>query len=427
MLCSGSPWAARRVGHGALEEIVRKVLLTYWNTASFLTLYAGAAGWEPGTPVADVADRPLLDRWALSELHRTVTEVDAAMEDFDTARAGKRLAAFVDDLSNWYVRRSRRRFWDGDPAALATLHECLEVLTRLLAPFTPFLTDRLWQALVVDVAGPGDAGATSATSATAQPDSVHLAAWPQADGQLVDDTLGRQVSLVRRLVELGRASRASAKVRTRQPLARALVSAVGFSDLSDEMRREIADELNVGTVDALVGELVDVSVKANFRALGKRFGKQTPVVAKAIADAGPPVDGRLTVVVDGEDVELSGDELIVTETPRAGWTVANEGGVSIALDLELTPELRRAGLAREVVRVLQDARKRAGLDISDRIELWWAAPQAPDLAQALRESSTAVAEEVLATTFAEGPPSVGIADQSADELGLTYWLRVAGG
>ncbi len=419
MLAGGSPWMDRRVGHDAIEEIVRKILLTYWNTASFFLLYAESARFVPGvTEVPPVGERPLLDRWAISELHATVLEVDAALEDFDSARAGKRLAQLIDDLSNWYVRRSRRRFWAGDPAALATLHECLEVLTRLLAPFTPFLTDRLWQALVVDAAP---------KEASAQPDSVHLATWPEADGSLVDDALGRQVALVRRLVELGRASRASAKVKTRQPLSRALVSATGFSELSDELRREVADELNVGVVEPLVGELVDVSVKPNFRALGKRFGSRTKQVAAAVAVAGAPVDGRLAVVVDGEEVELSGDELIVTETPRAGWTVANEGGASIALDLELTPELRRAGLAREVVRVLQDARKRTGLDISDRIELWWAAPTKPDLAQALRESAATVAEEVLATTFAEGPPSVDIVEQSADELGLTYWLRVAGG
>jgi isoleucyl-tRNA synthetase len=405
----------RRVGHEAIEEIVRKILLTYWNTASFFLLYASAAGFDPSTtPAPPVEERPLLDRWAISELHASVLEVDAALEDFDSARAGRRLATLIDDLSNWYVRRSRRRFWNGDPAALATLHECLDILTRLLAPFTPFLTDRLWQALVVDVAG------------SSRVDSVHLEAWPQVDGALVDESLGRQVALVRRLVELGRASRATAKVKTRQPLARALVSAPGFAELSDELRREVAEELNVGTVEPLVGELVDVSVKPNFRALGRRFGKRTPQVAAAVAVAGTPVDGRLTVVVDGESVELSGEELVITETPRAGWTVANEAGASVALDLELTPALRRAGLAREVVRVLQDARKRAGLDISDRIELWWRADQ-PDVAEALRESATVVAEEVLATTFAAGPPPVQIADQHNAELGLTYWLRVAGG
>jgi isoleucyl-tRNA synthetase len=205
------------------------------------------------------------------------------------------------------------------------------------------------------------------------------------------------------------------------------VSAPGFSELSDELRREVADELNVGTVEALVGELVDVVVKPNFRALGKRFGKRTPQVASAVAVAGVPVDGRLSVLVDGEEIELAGDELIVTETPRAGWTVASESGASIALDLELTPELRRAGLAREVVRVLQDARKRSGLDISDRVEVWWSAPETPDLALALRESTTEVADEVLATTFAPGPPPVAIAEQTSEDLGLTYWLRVAGG
>ena len=170
MLAGGSPWMDRRVGHEAIEEIVRKVLLTYWNTASFFLLYAARAGFEPGRRrPRRSSERPLLDRWAISELHATVLEVDAALEDFDSARAGRRLAQLIDDLSNWYVRRSRRRFWNGDPAALATLHECLDVLTRLLAPFTPFLTDRLWQSLVVDVADD-------------RPDSVHLAAWPQADG-----------------------------------------------------------------------------------------------------------------------------------------------------------------------------------------------------------------------------------------------------
>ena len=148
--------------------------------------------WTPGAaPVADLADRPLLDRWAIAELHATVLEVDAALEDFDSARAGRRLAQFIDDLSNWYVRRSRRRFWDGDPAALATLHECLEVVTRLMAPFTPFITEEVHRRLVVEV-WPD------------LPDSVHLRDWPTVDGALVDATLLEQMTLVRRLVELGR-------------------------------------------------------------------------------------------------------------------------------------------------------------------------------------------------------------------------------
>jgi isoleucyl-tRNA synthetase len=419
MLCSGSPWSARRVGHAVLEEIVRKVLLTYWNTASFLTLYAGATGWEPGTPVAEVADRPLLDRWALSELHRTVVEVDAAMEGFDTARAGKRLAAFVDDLSNWYVRRSRRRFWDGDPAALATLHECLEVLTRLLAPFTPFVTEAVHRALVASVWSD-------------LPDSVHLRDWPVVrDGGLYDPELAGQVALVRRLVELGRSARTASKVRTRQPLGRALVGAPGWAALPEELRAQVADELNVQSVEALGsagGELVDVSVKPNFRALGRRFGSGTKAVAAAVAAADPVAladavrdGGAATVLVDGAPVSLAADDLVVTEMPRAGWAVAADGGETVALDLTVTPELRRAGIAREVVRLVQDARKASGLEVTDRIALTWSA-SSPEVAEAVREHADAVAGEVLATTFAEGAVTDGRRD---DELGLEFSLAKA--
>ncbi len=182
MLAGGSPWQARRVGHGTIQEVVRKTLLTYWNTVSFQALYAREAGFEPTTTVAPpVAERPALDRWALSEAHRLAREVDAALDAYDTQRAGRLLSAYVDDLSNWYVRRSRRRFWAGDPSALATLHECLYVVTLLMAPFTPFITERVWQDLF-------------ASTSDELPDSVHLSAWPTVDGSLVDDDLAAQMA-----------------------------------------------------------------------------------------------------------------------------------------------------------------------------------------------------------------------------------------
>jgi isoleucyl-tRNA synthetase len=423
MLCAGSPWTARRIGHGPLEEIVRKVLLTYWNTASFLTLYAGAAGWTPGDAAPAVPDRPLLERWALSELHRTVLEVDAAMEAFDTARAGRRLTAFVDDLSNWYVRRSRRRFWDGDPAALATLYECLEVLTRLMAPFTPFVTEAVHEVLVSSVWSD-------------LPDSVHLRDWPVVrDGGLVDAELGAQVALVRRLVELGRSARTASKVRTRQPLGRALVGAAGWAGLPAELRAQLAEELNVQSVGTLAqagDELVDVAVKPNYRSLGRRFGPGTKAVAAAVAAADPEAlaaavrgGGTASVTVGGAPVSLEAGDLVVTETPRSGWAVAADAGETVALDLTVTPELRRAGLAREVVRLVQDARKASGLAVSDRIALTWSASD-PDVAGALREHGSAVAGEVLASSFAEG--AVGPEGKGArrdEELGLSFSLRKA--
>lgn len=426
MAAGGSPWLPRRVGHTALQEIVRKVLLTYWNTVSFQSLYARTAGWAPGSSDPAPADRPLLDRWALSEAHRLVRDADAAYADFDTTRVGALISTFVDDLSNWYVRRSRRRFWDGDRAALATLHECLLLLTQVMAPLTPFVTERVWQDLVVPVTP--DAA-----------DSVHLSDWPQADPALVDDALSGRMALVRRLVELGRAARAESKVRTRQPLAAALVAAPGWEDLPEELRAQVADELNVAQVRSLSGEgLVDVSAKANFRALGKRFGKGTPAVAAAVAaaDAAALVgalraNGRATVVVDGEQVELSPDEVLVTETPREGWAVVGEGGESVALDLHLTPELVRAGLAREAVRLVQEARKASGFEVSDRIALWWVADG--ELAQALRELGGQVAEEVLAVQVTEGEPTAadlsaagaasGALPEHGDaDLGLRFWV-----
>jgi isoleucyl-tRNA synthetase len=418
MLAGGSPWSARRVGHETLSEVVRKVLLTYWNTASFFTLYAETNGWDPATtPAPPRAERPLLDRWAHAELAAVTRDVTAALEEFDTQGAGRLLAQFVDDLSNWYVRRSRRRFWDGDPAALGTLHEVLDGLTRLMAPFTPFVTDEVWgRAVAPGLADPVD--------------SVHLASWPQVDEAALDDVLVEQMALVRWLVELGRSARTSAKVRTRQPLARAVVAAPGWSALPRDLVAEVADELNVAELTELAavgGELVDVSVKVDFRAVGRRLGKQVQAVAKAVTAADAPAlvaayrAGSAGVEVDGATVALQDGDLVVTETPREGWTVASAGGLTVALDLALTPELERAGLVREVVRLVQEARKNSGLEVSDRIELSWTADGA--MAQALTEHAEQLAGEVLASRTRPGVPGAGAGVEGPE--GSRFWLTKA--
>jgi isoleucyl-tRNA synthetase len=389
--------------------------------ASFQSLYARANNWVPG---ASAAERTVLDRWALSQAHRLALEVDAALEDFDTARAGKAIAQYIDDLSNWYVRRSRRRFWDGDPAALATLHECLHVLTLLMAPFTPFVTERVW-------------GALFATTSDGVPESVHLAAWPKIDPSsgVIDIELGEQVGLVRRLVELGRSARADSKMKTRQPLARALISAPGWAGLPQGLKDEVREELNVVELADLAdtGELVELSVKANFRELGRRFGKRTQTVANAIAALDPAVlvaayrAGAASVEVDGETHPISGDEIVISETPRSGWAVASASGDTVALDLELTHELRLAGLLRDVVRLVQDARKSAGLEVIDRIELWWRVGGSPEPAEAIRTHSDQLTSEVLTTALTEGhgPEDADIYSTTDDALGLTIWLRRA--
>ncbi|WP_245940873.1 isoleucine--tRNA ligase [Thermasporomyces composti] len=421
MVCSGSPWSARRVGDATIQEVVRKVILTYLNTVAFHTLYARLAGWTPGAS----SEQPshVLDRWLRSETHRLVREVEAAFERFDTQYAGQLLSQFIDDLSNWYVRRSRRRFWTGDSAAFATLHETLEVLTKVLAPLMPFVTEYVWARLVRPVAP--DA-----------PESVHLAHWPAVDEAAIDDRLAAQVALARRVVELGRAARAEAKVRTRQPLRQALVGASGWTDLPEELRREVAEELNVLTVHGLseTGDsLVEYAVKPNFRALGKRFGKDTPRIAAAVtaADAASLVEqlrqtGQATLDVDGTAVVLEASEVITSERPREGWAVANAHGETVALDLTVTEELRRAGIAREVIRLVQESRKKAGLEVSDRITLWWSASD-PETAAALREHEGFIADEVLAVQVHEKPPAetADIVTGDAEALGLSFWFTRA--
>ncbi|MFD6993089.1 isoleucine--tRNA ligase [Streptomyces sp. NPDC059943] len=419
MAAGGSPWAARRVGDTTIQEVVRKTLLTYWNTVAFQALYARTSGWAPSAADPAPAERPVLDRWLLSELHALVDQSTRAMEAYDTQRVGKLLSAFVDDLSNWYVRRSRRRFWQGDKAALRTLHEVVETVTRLMAPLTPFITERVWQDMIVPVTP--DA-----------PESVHLSTWPEPDLSAIDPTLSRQMTLVRRLVELGRATRAESGVKTRQPLSRALVAASGFETLSPELRAQITEELNVSSLASLSevgGSLVDTTAKANFRALGKRFGKGVQAVAKAVADTDAAAlsaalrDGTASVTVDGEPVSLAPDEVIITETPREGWSVASDSGATVALDLEITPELRLAGLARDAIRLIQEARKNSGLDVADRIAVRWTTTT-DETRAALTTHTPLISDEVLALTFEPGAPDATFGPAFTDEgLSLTFHLR----
>ena len=421
---SGSPWAARRIGPDALDEIVRKVLLTWWNTASFLVLYAGASSWSPSSAAPAAGEAPPLDRWLLSQTHACVRDVTAFLESFDTAAAGRRLASLIDDMSNWYVRRSRRRFTGGSSSspdaasAFATLHSSLVTLTQLMAPFTPFLADYLWHVL----RPPSDA------------DSVHLSAWPSWSPSLIDPALTAQMALVRRLVELGRSARAAAGTRTRQPLARALVGAPGFSSLPGELRDLMAEELNVHAVSALESEVVTYTVKPQFRSLGRRFGTATREVAAAIGAADAPEmaravadGGRFTVRTPSlGEVPLTADDLVITRTPRSGWGVATAGGETVALDLSVTESLRSEGLAREAVRVIQEARKNSGLRVSDRITLRWSAAD-PSVAVALAAHRDLIAGEVLATSFesAQGPAGDGWHAHADERLGLRLWFSAA--
>jgi isoleucyl-tRNA synthetase len=411
MLAAGSPWSARRVGHEAITDVVRKTLLTYWNTVSFFTLYAKASDFKL-TGLSQTSST--MDRWILSELNHLIAKVDEAYENYDSQAAGMIIGQFIDDLSNWYVRRSRRKFWDGESDALNTLYHCLKELTKLMAPMVPFITEHVWQEMIRNLE-------------PSEFESVHLTNFPVSDSSKIDEKLSKSVRLSRRLVELGRAARAESKVKIRQPLARALVAANGWNEMDDEIRSHISDELNVQSLDEISSagaDLVSISVKANFRTIGAKFGGDVQAIAKAISalDHGSLVaeirsSGSFEINFGGSSTaQIDIEDLVITETPKAGWSVESHNGESVALDLALTPALIEAGIVREVIRAIQEERKQSGFEISDRISVNWSAN--PEVTAAVLKNLAEIGEETLATKF----ENVTAKADTNNELGL--WLEL---
>jgi isoleucyl-tRNA synthetase len=409
---SQQPWGGYRFSVATVGEAVRQFLLTLWNTYSFWVLYANTEGLEPaGLTEAwssgrrgDGSDGEL-DRWALSRLQHTIATVREHMDGFDCTTAGRAIAEYSEELSNWYVRLSRRRFWEGDETAFATLGYCLVTMAKLLAPFTPFLADEIYTNLTAGADDePGDAA-----------DSVHLCDFPGVDPELIDEQLEAGMEAVRRTVELGRAARAQAKVKLRQPLRKAVVVASDDERAAIERLSEVvASELNVKEIDFVHTEveLVSYRVKPNYRSLGPRFGKNMPQVAAAVEalDARGVADqleagAEVGIAIDGKEHTLTADDVNLVMEPLEGYQVEAEAGHAVALELELDDELRREGLAREVVRAVQEARKQAGLEVSDRISLELGGDD--ELLAAAREHESYIAGETLATSVGYGADGAG--------------------
>ena len=397
-LTAQQPWAGYRFSVDTVGESVRQFLLTLWNTYSFWVLYANAEDLGPldfrGAP--EPAND--LDRWALSRLQATTATVREHMDEFDCTAAGRAIAEYVEELSNWYVRLSRRRFWDGDRAAFATLRHCLLETAALLAPFVPFLADEIH----LNLAG-GVLGQTGEAH-----DSVHLRDYPQVDPALADPALEIGMEAVRLTVELGRAARAQAKAKVRQPLRRAVIVANDAEREAIAARADLVTaELNVKELDFVSdeGELVRYSAKPNYRTLGPRFGKRMPQVAAAVEalDAAHVAavmadGGEVGINVEGDEHTLGPDEITLALQPLDGYEVEAEAGHAVALQLELDDELRQEGLAREIVHAVQIARKEAGLDITDRIDLGLGGDE--ELLEAASAHEKYLAGEVLATSVA---------------------------
>ena len=379
---SKQPWDGYRFSLVTIGEAVRQFLLQMWNTYGFYVLYAQAnqiGDPEPGTP------RTPLDEWVLSRLQATVQVVCERLDDFDATAAGRAIQAFVDELSNWYVRRSRRRFWEGDPAAFATLLECLLTVAKLLAPFTPFLADEIYDNL--DGTEP----------------SVHLCDFPVAGPR--DHELEQAMAVARETVRLGLAARGQAKLKVRQPLRAAVVVATGRERTAIErLAGTVRDELNVRELQFVseADELGQVELKPNYRTLGPRYGKQMPLVAAAVngLDAAHVAvalrSGQsIAISVGGRDHELEAADLLVTMKPLEGYQVEREGSHAVALALSIDEQLRIEGRAREIVHSVQAARRAAGLEVTDRIVLTLDGDGA--LIAAARAHEAYIAGETLAT------------------------------
>jgi isoleucyl-tRNA synthetase len=415
-LTTQQPWAGYRFSLDTVGESVRLFINTLWNTYSFWVLYANADGiapdelsgrFSPPDGQNGPATETDLDRWALSRLQATVRTVRERMDDFDCTTAGRAIAEFVEELSNWYVRLSRRRFWEGDRAAFATLRTCLVETAAMLAPFTPFLADEIYRNLQGGAAG--EFGEV--------PESVHLSDFPEFDPALHDPELEVAMAAVQRTVRLGHAARSAGKVKVRQPLRRAVIVANEAERVAIEARTDLVTaELNVKELDFVSeeGDLVTYEIKPNYRALGPRFGKHMPQVAAAVGALDPAhvastvsAGGEVGIAIDGVDHTLGPDELTLALRPLEGYEVEAEAGHAVALQLEIDEELRREGLAREVVRAVQNARKEADLEITDRIALGLGGDA--DLVTVAREHEAYIAGETLAGDLAfdddGGPPA----------------------
>ncbi|WP_304735398.1 isoleucine--tRNA ligase [Duncaniella muris] len=415
MISNSSPWDNLKYDEKGVLETSRKLFSTLYNTYSFFALYANVDSFDPSAPQVPVEKRPEIDRWILSLLNTLIREVTEALDDYEPTRAARAIGEFVgDNLSNWYVRLNRKRFWGGDMtddklAAYQTLYTCLHTVTLLMAPFAPFFADRLYRDL------------------TGSENSIHLDRYPVADPSLIDPDLEERQKLAQDITSMALALRRKVNLKVRQPLHTIMVP------VADEKRRAaveaimdlVKSEINVKDLKIVGNDegILVKSVKPDFKKLGPKFGKNMKAAAEIIKNldaksiAALERDGRLSFDLNGTpaEVELSDVEIISEDIP--GWLVANEGNLTIALDVTVTPELRREGIARDIVNRIQNIRKARNYDITDRIRLVFAPGAETD--DAIRDFADYISRQVLATSLEIAPladSAEGIEELSMDDV-----------
>ena len=411
MISNSSPWDNLKYDENGVAETSRKFFSTLYNTYGFFALYANLDGFDPAAPAIPVAERPEIDRWVLSLLNTLVGTVTESLDDYEPTRAARAISEFVDSLSNWYVRLNRKRFWSGDNAAYQTLYQCLETVSRLIAPFAPFYADELYRAL------------------TASDTSVHLAEFPKVDQALAAPELEKRQQLAQDITSMTLALRRKVNIKVRQPLSTLMVPA-----LDDDMRSMleaisdlVKDEINVKELK-IVGNDENVIVKSakpDFKKLGPKHGKNMKAVAEAIksldskAVATLEGQGYIDLNINGSDVRVDACDVEIISDDIPGWLVANNGPVTIALDVTVTPELRREGIAREIVNRVQNIRKQSGFEVTDRIRLEFSPCEATD--EAIREYSDYISRQVLASSLEIAPVAAGadgVSELAIDDVNL---------
>ncbi|HAZ31497.1 MAG TPA: isoleucine--tRNA ligase, partial [Dehalococcoidia bacterium] len=401
LVTSSPPGNVRRFSNEAIVESMRRFLLRLWNTYSFFVTYANIDRFDPRE---SLERRSELDRWIISELNQLTEEVTQSMDRYDAADAGRKIEGFVDDLSNWYIRRSRRRFWksenDADKqAAHLTLYECLTTLAGLLAPLTPFVAEEMYQNLVC-------------SRYPEAPQSVHLADFPTADQAKIDAGLSADTKLVMKVAHMGRSARSRAGIKVRQPLSKVVVKVKAKAE-GQSLRRlehQILDELNVKGMMVITdeGELVDFEIKPNLTSLGPRYGRELPRISAALAELDPRE--VVSQARTGSEVQVCGygllpEDILISTRARPGYAIAGDGGYMVGISTEISSDLADEGLARELVHRLQTMRRSSGFDIADYIQTYYQG--GASMQQVMKHFASYIKQETLSRELTEGAPPDG--------------------
>lgn len=406
MITNSSPWDNLKFDEDGVQEVARTYFGKLYQTYSFFAMYANVDGFDGKAAELPLEKRPEIDRWIISELNTLIKNVTEAFEDYEPTRAGRMISTFViDNLSNWYVRLCRKRFWAGEMdddklSAYQTLYRCLFTVSKLMAPIAPFYADRLY----------GDLKAASAENGCV---SVHLSAFPKVEASEIDTTLEQRMELAQKVTSMVLSLRKKEHVIVRQPLQKICIPATDACQKEniEAMSQLILDEVNVKELEFVEGDMLEKKVKCNFRVMGKKFGKLMKAVAAAVGALSQDainelsVNGSVQVDVDGQTVEIVREDVEIVSEDIPGWTVANDGALTVALDLEITEELKNEGMAREIVKRIQAYRKSSGFEITDHIHV--VLSHDDNLQKAVEAYHDYICSQVLADKLEFGAPESG--------------------